>query len=83
MNDATQGKVIPLLQCLPGDLVHVSGLGGSHACEGVVDVTAPHLNILWIHTSNGDRKLVDASQCKIQRIDYEPPLEPPSSSPPR
>jgi hypothetical protein len=58
-----------LLDLRPDDQVHVSGLDDVGTIEGVVDVTAPHLDALWIRTSTGDRKLIDASQHKVQRID--------------
>jgi hypothetical protein len=68
-NSAAPAETGPLLPLLPGDLIHVYDFDVTDSYEGVVDVTAPHLDVLWIRTNAGDRKLIDASQCKIQRID--------------
>ena len=69
-NNATHAKIGTLLPFLGGDLIHLSDMG-TDIYEGVVEVTTPYFNILWICTPAGDRKLVDANQGKMQRIEYE------------
>lgn len=58
------GAMLPLNA---GDLVYVCDPSGE-TFNGVVEITAPHLKVLWVRTSVGDRKLVDVSQCTIQRM---------------
>jgi len=51
-----------------GDLICVSDFGDADSYEGIVEVTAPHLNVLWIHTRGGHRKLIDAKDCTIRLV---------------
>lgn len=68
-DDATRTEIGSLLPLVAGDLIHVTDPGCAETYEGVIEVTAPHLNVLWIRTSAGERKLVDADRCLMQRVD--------------
>jgi hypothetical protein len=65
---AEQDKIGSPLPLEAGDLIHVIDSYNSDTYEGVIEVTAPHLNVIWVRTTGGDRKLVDANECTIQRV---------------
>lgn len=66
--DAKPAQVGSLLAIEAGDLICVTDFGGTYSYEGTVEVTAPHLNVLWIRTKGGHRKLIDAKDCTIQLV---------------
>ena len=66
--DAKQAQIGSLLAIEAGDLICVSDFGGADCYEGIVEVTASHLHVLWIRTRGGHRKLIDANDCAIQLV---------------
>lgn len=66
--DTQPARIGTLLSLTAGDLVYVSEPGGATTYEGVVEIIAPHLNVLWVQTTSGDRRLVVANECTIQRV---------------